>query len=57
MLATTLFNFPFTHKSIIEVYLIKNRLETFSLLIFKFPLYWSTMELKHQAQKCTANHD
>lgn len=57
MLATTLFNFPFSHKSVIEVYLIKNRLETFSLLIFKFPLCWSAMELKHQAQKCTANHD
>lgn len=56
MLATTLFSFPSSHKLIIEVYLIKNRLETFSLF-FKFLLYWSAMELKHQAQKCTANHD
>lgn len=57
MLTTTLFRFPSSHKLIIEVYLIKNRLETFSLLLLKFPLYWSAMELKHQAQKCTANHD
>lgn len=39
MLATTFFRFPSSHKLIIEVYLNKNRLETFSLLFLKFPLY------------------